>query len=232
MNADHFNTGASLRSRFLELENERKRSWAPEALAVNATQRATLVAGHGLRPHVSVGDILPPADLTTVEGRTITLDDLSAQGPAVVVFFRFAGCPACNIALPHYRDTLWPALQAAHIPLVAISPQPPALLGEIVTRHELPFPVATDSHLALSRALGLTYVFDAPSRHAAEAKGGTSQDLNGTESWELPKPAVLVIEPGRIVRFADISPDWMERTETPAILSALGLPVKESFHAA
>ncbi|QHC36529.1 peroxiredoxin-like family protein [Komagataeibacter xylinus] len=231
MNADHFNTGASLRSRFLELENERKRSWTPEALAVNARQRATLVAGHGLQPHVVVGDSLPPASLTIVDGRMITLDDLTAQGPAVLVFFRFAGCPACNIALPHYRDTLWPALQAAHIPLIAISPQPPALLKEIVSRHELPFPVATDSNLGLSRALGITYVFDAPSRSAAEAKGGTSHGLNGTDAWELPKPAVIVIRPGRIVQFADISPDWMDRTETPAILSALGLPVKESLHA-
>uniref|UniRef100_UPI003B5BF6B8 peroxiredoxin-like family protein n=1 Tax=Novacetimonas labruscae TaxID=3229898 RepID=UPI003B5BF6B8 len=170
MNADHFTTGASLRNRFLELENERKRSWAPEALAVNVNQRAALVAGHGLQPHVVVGDTLPPASLATVDGHTITLDELSAQGPAVLVFFRFAGCPACNIALPHYRDTLWPALRAAHIPLVAISPQPPALLKEIVSRHDLPFPVATDSNLALSRALGITYVFDAPSRSARTGK--------------------------------------------------------------
>ncbi|KON63339.1 thiol-disulfide oxidoreductase ResA [Komagataeibacter europaeus] len=231
MNADSFNTGASLRSRFLELENERKRSWAPEALAVNARQRATLVAEHGLRSHIIVGDILPPAVLTTVDGHTIALDELSARGPAVLVFFRFAGCPACNITLPYYRDTLWPALQAAHIPLLAISPQPPALLKEIVSRHELPFPVATDSNLGLSRALGITYVFDAPSRNAAEAKGGTSQGLNGTDAWELPKPAVIVIGPGRVVQFVDISPDWMDRTETPAILSALELPAKESLHA-
>ncbi|GBQ25832.1 AhpC/TSA family protein [Gluconacetobacter azotocaptans] len=230
-------TGPSLRARFQALEDERRRSWAPDALAINANQRAQLVREHGNQPHVGVGDVLPAATLTRTDGQPAALDALVANGPAVLVFFRFANCPACNIALPYYRDTLWPALKDAQIPLVAISPQPIAALGEIATRHHLPFPVLSDTDLALSRALGLTYIFDAPSRDAAEAKGGTSEALNGTASWELPKPSVIVIGPGRVVRFADISPDWMDRTETPAILAALdsashAASAKERHHAA
>ncbi|GBQ87660.1 alkyl hydroperoxide reductase [Gluconacetobacter johannae DSM 13595] len=227
-------TGPSLRARFQAVEDERRRSWAPDALAINANQRARLVREHGDQPHVGIGDVLPAATLTRIDGQPVALDALVANGPAVLVFFRFATCPACNIALPYYRDTLWPALKDARIPLVAISPQPIGALGDIATRHDLPFPVLSDTGLALSRALGLTYVFDTPSRHAAEAKGGTSEALNGTASWELPKPSVIVIGPGRVVRFADISPDWMDRTETPAILAALDLSpsAKERHHAA
>ncbi|MBB2200598.1 peroxiredoxin-like family protein [Gluconacetobacter tumulisoli] len=241
MSNEHTTTGPSLRARFQALDDERRRSWAPEALAINVGQRALLVREHGRQPHVGVGDVLPAATLAGLDGRPVALDALVADGPAVLVFFRFATCPACNIALPYYRDTLWPRLAEAGIPLAAISPQPAASLSEIATRHDLPFPVLSDTNLALSRALGLTYVFDTPSRQAAEAKGGTSQALNGTAAWELPKPAVIVIAPGRVVRFADISPDWMDRTDTSAILAALGLsreetaphvPEKERHHAA
>lgn len=237
MNTEQNATGPSLRTRFQALEDERRRSWSPEALAINVNQRERLVHEHGDLPHVAVGDALPPVTLTRLDGQAVAIDALVAQGPAVLIFFRFATCPACNIALPYYRDTLWPALKDAGIPLVAISPQPVEALAEITTRQDLPFAVLSDPGLALSRALGLTYVFDTPSREAAEAKGGTSEALNGTASWELPKPSVIVIGPGRVVRYADISPDWMDRTETPEILAALGLdaaghPAKARHHAA
>ncbi|NVN11501.1 peroxiredoxin-like family protein [Nguyenibacter vanlangensis] len=216
-------TPPTLRERFRRLEDERRRSWTAEALAVNLDQREALVRAHPQTRHVAAGDTLPPAVLHRTDGSPLALDDLVARGPAVLIFFRFATCPACNIALPYYKETLWPALAEAGIPLVAVAPQPEALLGEIVTRHALPFAVATDGGLALSRALGITYVFDDASRAAAEAKGGSSRQLNGTDAWELPKPTVIVLDPGRVARFVDIAPDWMDRTEAPVILAALGL---------
>lgn len=224
----------SLRAQFQAVEEERARTWAPEALAINVNQRELLVREHGRAGRVvSEGDVLPAVTLQATDGSTVSLDDLVAHGPAVLVFFRFAGCPACNIALPHYRDTLWPDLRKAGIPLVAVSPQPGAALAEIVARHDLPFPVVTDTGLHLARALGIAYTFDEPSRQAALAKGGKSASLNGLDdTWELPKPAVIVLGPGRVVRFADVSPDWMDRTESGDILSALGLSGRGASHAA
>jgi len=213
----------SLNARFRALEAERSQTWSPEALATNLRQRATLVREHPATHHALPGQTVAPADLRTATGASVSLDTLTRSGPVVLVFFRFAECPACNIALPYYRDTLWPALQAAGIGLAAVSPQPfPALAG-IAQRHDLPFAVLSDPGLGLARQLGITYVFDTPSREAAVAKGGTSHALNGIDAWELPKPTVLVLEPGRVVRFIDITPDWMHRTETGAILAALGL---------
>ncbi|OUJ12665.1 alkyl hydroperoxide reductase [Acetobacter sp. DsW_063] len=222
----------SLNALFRELDAERRRTWAPEALAINVNQRATLRRDHGASPHVQIGDTLEPATLRNAAGESVSLDSLTEKGPAVIVLFRFATCPACNIALPYYRDTLWPSLQAAGVALAAVSPQPFPALNDIATAHALPFPVLSDPQLAFGRALGVTYQFDDASRAAAEAKGGTPHALNGVDVWELPKPAVLIISPDRKVLFADVSPDWMERTETSAILKALGLTPTEISHAA
>ncbi len=233
ISTDRTGDDAPLRSRFQALEDERARTWTAGALAINHNQRALLVREHGKAPHICPGDILPDISLPAVGGSGVSLSQISAKSPAVLIFFRFAGCPACNIALPYYRDTLWPALSAAGIPLIAISPQPPELLSDIVTRQALPFPVVSDTGLALSRALGITYRFDEPSRQAALSKGGNSASLNGLDdTWELPKPAVLIIGPGRVVRFADISPDWMDRTASTTILDALGLKQETTSHAA
>ncbi|GBR02863.1 peroxiredoxin-like family protein [Acetobacter oeni] len=233
MSSDRVNARPSLRSRFQTLEEERARTWTPEALAVNRNQRTRLVREHDATAHVRAGDVLPDISLRPLDGTPVSLSRLAENGPFVLVFFRFAGCPACNIALPYYRDTLWPRLSAAGIPLIAISPQPAGPLSEIVTRHDLPFPVVSDTDLTLSRALGITYEFDEPSRLSAETKGGKSASLNGLDNtWELPKPAVLIAGAGRVVQFADISPDWMDRTESEDILDALGLKKEAASHAA
>jgi peroxiredoxin len=43
----------------------------------------------------------------------------------------------------------------------------------------------------------------------------------GTGTWELPQPAAIVIGRDRIVHFADVSPDWLVRTEAEPILEAV-----------
>jgi peroxiredoxin len=167
---------------------------------------------------VQVGETLEPFALTSTRGGP--LDDLVALGPAVLVFFRFAGCPACNVALPHYRDALAPGLEELGVNLVAISPQVPERLAEIVQRHDLPFSVATDPGNALGRRLGITLTSNEASRQYARAKGADLPAIIGTGTWELPQPTVLLLDRGRVVRWLEVTPDWMARTEAGPILAA------------
>ncbi len=211
----------SLSEQFRQLEAERERNWSPEALRVNREQRRRLVAGLGDRRRVQVGDLVGPATLIDVVEGAVELGSLHAEKPLVLIFFRFAGCPACNIALPHYERELAPGLPARGARLVAVSPQLPGRLAEIRDRHALSFAVATDPGNALATRLGVTYEYDDASRTAAIAAGRPIGDVTGTGTWELPMPSVLVIDREGIVRFADISPDWMDRTEASSILAAL-----------
>jgi peroxiredoxin len=154
-----------------------------------------------------------------VDGATLRLHDLAAVGPVVLIFFRFAGCPACNIALPYYRDHLAPGLRELGAALVALSPQVPGKLADIKHRHQLGFHVASDIDNALGRRFGILYTFDEASRHAALAKGNPIGEVTGTGTWELPQPAAIVIDGTRTVRFADVSPDWLVRTEAEDLLA-------------
>ena len=166
------------------------------------------------------GDIVQPFTVQEVGGATLSLDDLLAHGPAVLIFFRFAGCPACNIAIPHYERTLAPGVRALGASLTAISPQDPARLGEIKTRHTLSFNVASDGNV-LGRRFGILYTADDASKAASLARGSFIGDVTGTGTWELPQPAAIVIGQDRLVHFADVSPDWMVRTEAAPILDAV-----------
>ena len=211
----------SLKERLADLHAERVRTWDPAALKINVDQRQILVETADPSQWVKVGDRLEPFVLQDVEGGELALEALLQRGPAVLVFFRFAGCPACNIALPYYDEALAPGLRDLGATLVAVSPQVPERLIEIRSRHNLTFKVASDIGNALGRRLGILYTADEASQAAQRAKGGFIGDTTGTGTWELPQPAVVVIDHERVVRFIDVSPDWLVRTQADPVLQAV-----------
>jgi peroxiredoxin len=211
----------SLNHLLANLHAERLATWEPAALQVNIDQRQRLVNEARIDDFVSAGDSLEPFTLLKVEGGSLSRDELLANGPAVLIFFRFAGCPACNIALPYYQRQLYPQLHALGVPLVAVSPQVPEKLVEIKTRHNLDLQVASDPDNHLGRRLGILYSFDEASRKAALAKGNGIGETTGTGTWELPQPTVVVIARDGTVAFAEVSPDWLVRTEATPVLRAV-----------
>lgn len=207
-----------LKDRFAALQAERARNWTPAQLEANATVRRQLVDRFDPADVAQPGDRLPPLSFTGVGGETLTLDGLTANGPALLLLFRFATCPADNIALPYYAEALSPALAERHIPLVALSPQLPDRLREIKQRHGLPFPVATDADNGLARLLNVAF---RPDDRPSPPPAGWIGEVTGTNSWELPQPAFLLVGPDRVIQWIHVSPDWLDRPEAADILRQL-----------
>lgn len=207
----------SLTQQFEALHAERERTWAPEQLQKNIGQRTALIDAYTPSAHIQPGDYLPDFALKDVEGGTISLRTLPPAG-AVFIFFRFAGCPACNIALPYYQRTLWPELKAQGISLIAVSPQVPEGLIEIKTRHDLGFTVASDTDNRFGKALGITFE---PVDIPVTPPAGWIGEVIGTHTWTLPQPTVILADGDGRVRFVEVSPDWLKRTESDTILQAV-----------
>ncbi|WP_157218212.1 peroxiredoxin-like family protein [Flavisphingomonas formosensis] len=214
------NAQESLTAQFEALHTERVRSWDPGKLAKNVDQRRKLVDAFDPGTIVKVGDRIAPFTLIDSDGAALTLEALTAEGPVALVFFRFAGCPACNLALPYYDRQLRPALDAAGIRLVAVSPHLAEKgLGEIKIRHGLGYAVASDRDNALGRRFGIT--FSRGEIPEGQPTPGWIGELTGTGTAELPQPAVIVIDRDHVVRFVDVSPDWLVRTEAQTVLNAI-----------
>jgi peroxiredoxin len=172
---------------------------------------------------VRVGDQIVDASLLTPTGRDIALIDAIGEAPAVVVFYRGAWCPYCNITLKTYQDDLLPALRARGVELVAISPQSPAGSEESVAAGDLEFTVLSDPGNVLSRALGIATEPSFEARGAHRELGFDMADSNVGGSAEIPFPTVLVIDgDGRVV-FVDIHTDYTSRTEVSLVLETLDL---------
>jgi peroxiredoxin len=170
---------------------------------------------------VASGDELEEFTLPDANGRDVTLSELVADGPAVLVFYRGGWCPFCNLALRQYQAELTPELERYDATLAAISPQKPDESLSTAERHALQFPVLSDTGARLARRLGVAFQPAEDVVEAQRALGLDIRDGNAEGASELPMPTVLVVDRDRIVRFADVHPDYTSRTEVEAIISAL-----------
>lgn len=210
------NNQDSLAGQFAGLIAEREKSWDPARLAKNAADRRELVERFDPAAVAQPGERLEAVGLIDAAGEEIELDELVKNGPAVLLFFRFGECPACNIALPHYDRRLRPALEAAGLSLLAISPQLPDRLQAFKERQQLGLRLASDPGNRLARRLGITFL-PSPIPEGPPPADWIGE-LTGTGTWELPQPSVLVLERDLTIRSLHVSPDWLNRPEAEEIL--------------
>ena len=170
---------------------------------------------------VAVGDVLSDFTLPDVTGRDVSLSELVAEGPLVLVFYRGGWCPYCNLALHQYQSELVPRLASYGATLAAISPQKPDESLTTAEKHDLQFAVLSDAGAAVARQLGIAFEPAEDVLEAQEALGLDIRDGNADGSPELPMPTVLIVDHDRTVRFADVQADYTSRTEVSEILAAL-----------
>jgi len=214
-------SGVTVQGNLDALQEQRNREWPPEQVAAHKKWRESIEAAAERDQFVKVGDVVEPFTLPEVDGGEVDLLELLATAPVVLIFFRFESCPACNAALPAYRDALAPALNELGVHLVAVSPQVPGRLIAIKHRLGIEFPVASDQETRLIHAFGVAFAPDEEEQERQRRDGGGIAELLGNGKWELPHPTVVVIDQLRVVRFADVHPDWMVRTEADAVVQAV-----------
>jgi peroxiredoxin len=170
----------------------------------------------GATEFAEAGGKIDDFTLPGADGAPKSLGELVAAGPAVLVFYRGQWCPYCNLTLRTYQQEVLPELGKYGATLAAISPQRP---DGSVPVEDLGFPVLSDVGSTVARGLGLSYPVSEPVRDAMESLGTDLEKVNGT--WELVHPAVVVVDRDRVIRYIDVHPDFVTRTEPEQILEAV-----------
>jgi len=167
------------------------------------------------------GTSLPDVPLLDVHGEATSLTAVQAGRPAVLVFYRGAWCPYCNVALRAYQADLLPPLRERGIELVAVSPQKPD--GSLTAResNELSYAVVSDPGNRLARTLGVLTEHGDEARAAQLSLGLDLAEVNADGTHELPMPTVAVVDAAGVLRWIDVHSDYSTRTEVPEILAAL-----------
>jgi peroxiredoxin len=170
---------------------------------------------------LSVGSTLPDVELIGPDGVPTTLGEAAAGLPAVVVFYRGAWCPYCNITLSNYQASLLPALSERAVRLIAVSPQGPDGSLTMQQKHDLAFAVLSDPGNVLAQVIGIV---TAPSSEVRSAQLQLGLDLtavNADRTTALPWPTTAILDRDRTLRWIDVHPDYSTRSEAGDIIAAL-----------
>lgn len=168
-----------------------------------------------------VGEPAPDFSLPNQTGDEVRLSVLLRSGPVVLVFYRGAWCPYCNLQLRMFQAWL-SRFEERGAWLVAISPQTPDHSLSMAEKNELGFHVLSDQGAKVIDRFGLLYAVDDGTRRLLEAAGNDVGAHNGETGWILPAPATFVIDAAGIVRYAHVRGDWTERPEPQEVQAVLG----------
>ena len=101
---------------------------------------------------IGVGSTLPDATLLDPHGEPTSLYGVLGGRLAVIVFYRGAWCPYCNIALRTYQSELLPQLTRHDVALIAVSPQAPDGSLSMQEKNELDVPCPLGSRQRARRS--------------------------------------------------------------------------------
>ncbi len=109
--------------------------------------------------------------------------------------------------------------------LLALTPQLAEHSRVMIKKHGLNYHLVMDPGNAYAAQLGLRFQVPPDLQVVYDGFGIDLPRYNGDDSWTLPVPARIVVDPGGVVRATDIDVDYTQRPEpgkTIADLKALG----------
>jgi peroxiredoxin len=196
---------------------------APRVKPTTAPARAGVVAeGTGLTAGAPAPRGLAAHDLS---GAPVALDALLAEGPTLLVFYRGGWCPYCNHQL-HALSQAAPRFEAAGVRVVALSVDKPQEGALTQKSWEIPFPVLSDSALAVHEAFGVVFAIDADTRARYQRIGIDLERSSGRTDGKVAVPSMFLVKDGAVA-WAHVDPAYKVRPTPEQVLAALagaGLP--------
>lgn len=209
-----------LQEQLSTLKAQSSRRISPDIRRIMEAETSRLRASALLATAPRAGDKLPPFSLTNQHGATTHLEDLLAQGPAVITFYRGGWCPYCNLELRAYQHLL-PEIRLLGATLVAITPELPDSSLTTTQKNELEFEVLTDLHSEYGREIGIVFTLSEELRTIYSNFGLDLEKHNGAGQYSLPCPATFVIDTDGTIVYAFIDADYTIRAEPERVLQAL-----------
>jgi thioredoxin-dependent peroxiredoxin len=144
---------------------------------------------------LSVGDTVPEFELPDQSGTSVSLGELLADGPIVLFFYPRAMTAGCTKESCHFRDL---AAEFAEVGAtrVGISADDVGRQAEFDAKHDLGFPLLSDTDRRVARAFGVkrpgpimnkraTFVVDTDRRVLAAISSEMNMDLHADEALRV-----------------------------------------------
>jgi len=170
---------------------------------------------------LKVGAIAKEINLPNAIGKEVSLyDSLENNEFVIISFYRGPWCAYCNFELKALQDRNV-EFKALGAKLIAISPQSPDSSLSTKEKHNLEFEVLSDSNNIVAKDYGLVFSLADELRPIYKSFGIDIPAYNDEESYELPMPAVFVVNKSKEIIFSFVDEDYTKRCEPQDIINLL-----------
>lgn len=169
---------------------------------------------------LKAGAQMPPFALKDIDGKTVNSDDLLKKSNLVIVFYRGAWCPFCNLYL-HKLQSQIAAIREAGGNIVAISVENPDNSTSVADKNNLQFTVLSDPNLETARKFGIVYELPKETDEQYKSKGLDVAKNNEMAKAELPLGATYIVKQNGEIVYAYLETDYKVRAEPEVIIENL-----------
>jgi peroxiredoxin len=204
---------------YMEQSAREKSPFSPDDIAVMEKAGKDLAASMPA-PGIRVGEKAPEFVLNNALGKSVSLNEQLKQGPVVLVFYRGAWCPFCNMHLHVLQQSL-PEFRKYGARLITITPQTPDKSIEQFKQKGYPFEVLSDLDSKVMKDYRLYYELPDDLVAVYKKHGLDIEAFNGKNRNVLPIPGSFVIDANGVVQAMHADADYKKRMEPSAIIDAL-----------
>jgi len=171
-------------------------------------------------PGLPIGQVTPEFKLKNANGDMVSLEAELKKGPVVLVFYRGAWCPYCNIHLNLLQQNI-PEFEKYGAQLIAITPQQPNKSADQIEAKGYPFQVLSDLDSKVMKAYNLYYELSDNLVTVYKKTGLDLESFNGSGRNVLPVPGTFVIDQSGVIRAMQAQTDYKSRMEPADVIEAL-----------
>jgi peroxiredoxin len=171
-------------------------------------------------PGIQVGKKVPDFTLINPFGKKVNLYNELKDGPVILVFYRGAWCPFCNLHLHVLQESL-DKFQELGAKLITITPQKPDKSVTQFKAKGYSFEVLSDLDSNVMKSFNLYLQLPENLIAVYKSRGLDIESFNGIGRNVLPVPGTFVIDPSGIVQAMQADIDYKLRMEPSAIIEAL-----------
>lgn len=176
-------------------------------------------------PGLKVGTRVPDFTLQNAFGESVTLSKEYAKGPVILVFYRGAWCPFCNLHLHSLQKSL-PEFKKYGAQLILVTPQTPDKSAGQIKKDDFDFEVLSDLDSQVMKQYRLYFELPDDLIRVYKKAGLDIESFNGKGRNVLPVPGSFVIDRNGIIRAMLANTDYKVRMEPADIVAALKVMTK------
>jgi peroxiredoxin len=179
-----------------------------------------LEQAHIAEKPLKAGHMAPHFELPNIWGKMVSLRDLLNKGPVVLSFYRGIWCPFCSLETTTLEDMI-PRIRELGAEFISISPKKTVNSLSAAEKINLTHQILSDRRNLVAGQFRIVFQLPLSLRSVFVEFGIDLKNYNGEGTFELPLPAIYVIDQDRQIRFAFTEANPTHKLDPELVIAVL-----------